>query len=112
MSGADFTPEVEFSRPSGTVEEPFALILRSAATNAVIRYTVDGSFPTETNGIYGGPITISNVVQVRARAFAPGLLPSAPHSETLPDADQFQGECRVSHVLFANHCPDNPQDGQ
>src|SRR4030095_14958879 len=81
-SGAGFTPEVEFSRASGPAEQPFQLTLRSAHTNAVIRFTTDGTFPTETNAIYSGPLTITNIVQVRARAFAPGLLPSAPRSET------------------------------
>ncbi|WP_304062870.1 chitobiase/beta-hexosaminidase C-terminal domain-containing protein [Pedobacter glucosidilyticus] len=38
--------------------------------NTTIRYTTDGSLPTATNGtIYTGPITISNSVTLKARAF-------------------------------------------
>lgn len=84
-SGAGFAPDVTFSRPSGPIEQPFNLTLACEAANAVIRFTMDGSFPAETNKAmftYSAPITISNIVQVRARAFAPGLLPSAPRSET------------------------------
>ncbi len=85
VSGAGFTPAVRFSRPSGTAVQPFELTLNCAAPDSVIRFTMDGSFPAETNAAlltYTGPISISNIVQVRARAFAPGLLPSAPGSET------------------------------
>ncbi|MSU35684.1 MAG: hypothetical protein EXS36_11350 [Pedosphaera sp.] len=84
-SGAGFTPAVRYSHPTGTALQPFQLTLDCPAIDAVIRYTRDGSFPAESNAnllSYTGPITISNVVQIRTRAFAPGLLPSAPKSET------------------------------
>ncbi len=82
ISGAGFTPEVEFSRATGPVEQSFELTLRSADTNAIIHFTTDGTFPGAGSPIYTQPLTITNIVQVRARAFAPGLLPSAPRSET------------------------------
>lgn len=84
-SGDGFAPEVGFSRSTGPFLRPFLLTLTTPAPNAVIRLTLDGSFPSETNTrllTYTGPIPITNTVQVRARAFQTGLLPGSPASET------------------------------
>lgn len=85
VAGDGFTPPVVFSRPTGPFLQPFALTLSCAATNAIIRYSLDGTFPSATSAssfTYTAPLNISSLIQVRARAFAPNLLPSAPHSET------------------------------
>jgi hypothetical protein len=45
--------------------------------NATIRYTTDGSFPTETNGtIYTGPFTVNETTTVKSRAFMSGRVAS------------------------------------
>ncbi len=83
--GDGFAPDVRFSKPSGPFLQPFLLALATPAPNAVIRFTLDGSFPGETNTrllTYSGPIPITNTTQVRARAYQNGLLPGAPASET------------------------------
>ncbi len=50
----------QFSPERGLYAAPFMLTLSSDATGAVIRYTTDGSLPTDTGGqIYSGPILIS-----------------------------------------------------
>lgn len=65
---------VRFSRSSGTFAAPFALSLSNDAPGAVIRYTLNGSTPTATNGAsYAGPINIAATTRVRAAAFAAGL---------------------------------------
>ena len=38
--------------------------------------------PTDVSPVLAGPLAITNTVQVRARAFAPGLLPGPMHSES------------------------------
>jgi alpha-mannosidase len=53
-----------------------AVTLTSPNPGAVIRYTLDGSAPTETSPRYGGPLALSESATVTARAFAPGLDPS------------------------------------
>ncbi len=64
---------VEFSRDSGFFTEPFVVTLFSATSDAVIRYTLNGSAPSATNGfIYGGPIAINGTTRVRAVALADG----------------------------------------
>ena len=80
--GAGFSPKVEFSRNGGTFTSPFPLELWTSSTNAEIRFTLDGSAPTDASSLYGGPVSLTNTVQIRTRAFAPGLLPGALHSES------------------------------
>ena len=65
-----------------------SLYFNTATTGAVIRYTLDGSEPTEGNGIaYTNPLVLTQSfdktgVVVRARSFAPGLLPSKTRTHT------------------------------
>ena len=80
-SGPGFAPEVRFSWPGGTFIAPFALQLFSASTNTVIRYTLDGTLPTKSSSVFGGPLQITNSLQVRARSYQDGLLPGPPQSE-------------------------------
>lgn len=73
--GPGFAPEVEFSRIGGAFTAPFEL--RLSAPGAVVRYTLDGSVPTAQSPAYdpAAPLSIASSTRVRARAFAPGLLP-------------------------------------
>jgi hypothetical protein len=80
--GAGFTPEPEFSQAGGTFVTPFSLGVSVPVSGAVIRYTLNGTVPTDVSPILAGPLAITNSVQVRARAFAPGLLPGPMHSES------------------------------
>ncbi len=86
--GEGFAPEVVFSVSSGTYTGTLEVQL-SAATNApvpigtVIRYTVDGSMPTETSAVYSAPLRFTNLaVRLRARAYSSGLLPGDLRGET------------------------------
>lgn len=47
--------------------------LSSPNPGAAIRYTLDGTEPTESSPRYEGPITIRETTTLRARAFAPGM---------------------------------------
>jgi len=65
--------KVEFSRDSGFITEPFTVTLSSATADAVIRYTLNGSVPSATNGVtYSGPIAINGTTRLRAVALAQG----------------------------------------
>lgn len=57
-------------------EEPFTLTVRAAADGAVVRYTTDGSYPTENSPEFPASLTISSNCVVRAASFQAGLLPS------------------------------------
>ncbi|MFT3784084.1 MAG: chitobiase/beta-hexosaminidase C-terminal domain-containing protein [Nibricoccus sp.] len=66
-----FTPE------AGTFSSAQAVTISSATAGAIIRYTIDGSIPTETNGeIYTGPITIATTTTVMAVAYQAGYTSS------------------------------------
>jgi len=80
--GAGFSPKVEFSRNGGTFTASFALELWTASSSPAIRFTLDGTVPTDTSTLFASPINITNSVQVRARSFASGLLPGPLHSES------------------------------
>src|SRR5439155_17002161 len=88
--GPGFAPEIKFSRSGGTFLGPFTLELSTASSNAVIRYVLvtnrvsaaGTNIPTASSPIYTEPIAVTNTIQVRARAFAPGLLPGSPRSES------------------------------
>jgi hypothetical protein len=81
-SGRGFAENVSFSRPSGSFLEPITLALSSGRTNAVIRYTLDGTLPTARSPVYEKELWLTNSACVRARAYQEGLLPGPPQSET------------------------------
>jgi len=95
---ARFLPAVKFLADGGTFIDPFPLEFYTTSSNATIRYTLDGSAPTESAAVYSGPFSISNTVQVRARAFVPGLLPGPLHSESfvllIPTSSTSVRTCR------------------
>jgi len=70
-------PEPHFSVSRGLFNAPFGLLLTSALPGATIRFTTDGSEPTEFNGQeFFSPLQITDTAFVRAAVFAPGYLPS------------------------------------
>lgn len=86
--GVGFAPDVELSPRSRayttTVELTATPVSDGGAVPAgtVVRYTTDGSLPTATSPVWAGPRVLSNqAVQVRVRAFAPGLLDGRPRTE-------------------------------
>ena len=80
VSAAGRVEDTQFSMGRGIYETSFAVEITSATSGATIRYTMDGSAPTEGidgNGIeYSGPITISETTVLRAAAFKTGFFPS------------------------------------
>ena len=78
-----------FTPPPGPDDPPLSVTL-SASAGAQIRYTLDGSEPSADSALYAGPLALSNVTVVRARAFREGWTPSAVASAEYrfdPDRD-------------------------
>ncbi|MFV2069165.1 MAG: chitobiase/beta-hexosaminidase C-terminal domain-containing protein, partial [Pirellulales bacterium] len=68
---------VDFSVGRGFFEAPFQVELSSDLAENTIRFTTDGSLPTEDQGAeYAGPITIDGTTTLRAAAFRSEFLPS------------------------------------
>jgi hypothetical protein len=75
---------VNFSVSRGFFDQPFSLLLTTPTIGATIRYTTDGSLPTETTTgtTYTKPLTIDHLTTVRATAFATNSLPSLVQTHT------------------------------
>ncbi len=78
----------DFAPPGGFHSGAVTLALSSETPGAQIRFTTDGSEPTESNGdVYSAPLTLNAIHSrkghvVRARAFSPGQIPSNTKTHT------------------------------
>lgn len=69
--------------PSGTHTGSFVVTLETTSEGAAIRYTTDGSQPTDTHGtLYTAPVTLHTTTTVRAISYGGGWLTSAESSAT------------------------------
>lgn len=74
---ADIVAAVDFSYGRGFYDTPLLVELSTLTPDAIIRYTIDGSQPTETHGIvYAEPVGIDTTTTLRAVATKPNFLPS------------------------------------
>jgi hypothetical protein len=72
-----------FTPGGGTYSSAQTVTIGTTTTGATIRYTVDGSAPSETNGtIYTGPIVISSNTTLKAIAYKSGMTDSTVSSAT------------------------------
>lgn len=63
-------PRVTAREPRGLCDAPFSLKFTTGSKDAVIRYTLDGTAPTFTNGdVYATPLKVSKTTLLRAAAF-------------------------------------------
>ena len=77
--------DTQFDVDRGIYEDPFELIITSVTPGATIRYTLDMSEPTMSNGqtyVPGSPIAISSTTCLRARAYIDDWLPSNIDTQT------------------------------
>ena len=74
FSGISESPQ--FSHLGGTFTSSFSLGLTVSSAGAQIRYTLDGTKPTEKSRRYTGSILISNTVEVTARVYETSKAPS------------------------------------
>jgi hypothetical protein len=104
------------NRPSGLIQEDFMLELTLDGDSGEIRYTLDGSEPLEDSSLYTGPIPVTTIsaTQVKARSFAPDLLPSPTVTlvYTALDASLFDFNSNLPLVIvetFGAEIPDEPK---
>ena len=72
-----------FNPPAGVYTNQVPVSLGSTTNGATIRYTVDGTTPSETNGtLYTTAISVTATSTIQAIAFAPGMVDSAVSSAT------------------------------
>jgi uncharacterized repeat protein (TIGR03803 family) len=84
VSASSYTLQVAaptFSQLSGTITSTQSVSISSGTAGAVIRYTTDGSTPSETNGtIYSAPVSISANTTLQAIAYKSGMADSTVSS--------------------------------
>lgn len=56
--------------------EPIAVVLATTTSGAEIRYTLDGSEPTEASALYAAPVPVDRSLTLKAKGFKPGAAPS------------------------------------
>lgn len=90
-------PKPDVSHKRGWYDAAFTLTLSNTLPGTTIRFTTDGSVPTETSGtVYHEPMAVSSNLVLRAIAYRAGHLPSEVLTHTYLFAD---------HVLRQ---PNNP----
>ena len=81
---ADFAwvKDTKFDIDRGFFTAPFDVTITTATPGATIRYTTDGSAPTEMSPAYTGPIHMTTTTTLRAKAFKTGFQPSNVDTQT------------------------------
>jgi hypothetical protein len=78
-----YVPDTKFSVDRGFYDVPFSVAITCEMTNAVIRYTTNGTMPALDNGyVYSAPLRISSTTVLRAAAFAQWFEPSKADTHT------------------------------
>ncbi|MBN2328617.1 MAG: CotH kinase family protein [Candidatus Omnitrophica bacterium] len=80
VSGSAAPPE--FSLEGGVYNQPQTIMLTSSMEGSEIRYTLDGSAPTQISDLYTQPIVIDQTTPIRARTFLHGYSPSVIRTNT------------------------------
>ncbi|MCB5284209.1 MAG: chitobiase/beta-hexosaminidase C-terminal domain-containing protein [Candidatus Cloacimonetes bacterium] len=94
--GSENAATPTFDPPAGVYGQAISVSISSATAGATIRYTTDGSTPTETSTQYTNPIPLSTNTTLKAIAFATGFDPSyvATASYIFPEVVQNMTQLR------------------
>lgn len=73
-----FAARPSVNQPAGFYQGAVTVALSTVEPGGVIRYTTDGTEPSETSSVYTAPLTLSQTTLLKAATFSsnPGLLPS------------------------------------
>ncbi len=102
--GLDLEDQAATARPSiapggGDFEKPQLVTMKCATPDSVIRYTLDGTLPTEKTGIiFSKPFTIEKNAMLTAVAFSEKLAPSPAVLSTLWVGKQPHAAMNSFHV--------------
>ncbi len=80
--GGDLAARPVASVAGGFFSNSFEVSLTTATPGAEIRFTLDGSEPSANAALYLSPIQVAATTTLRAKAFAPGKLPSSAMTHT------------------------------
>lgn len=77
LSGLLSAPTLAATSPLSSIYSASQIVTLNEIPGAILRYTLDGSEPTETSASYSGSITVNATATVKVRAFKTGYPPSA-----------------------------------
>jgi hypothetical protein len=109
VSGLFFDPQVPvappvFSPMTGTYVGAQAVTISTATPGASIRYTTDGSTPSETAGtVYSGPITVSSTATINAIAYLTGIPDSAIAAGSYTIASSYSSSWGNRKLITVDH---------
>lgn len=83
----DALKKPDIDEESKVFEGRLSVALSHSNADATLRYTLDGSVPTERSTLYSEPILIESSAQLSVRAFHPTLAPSKIVSKAFIQAD-------------------------
>jgi len=82
-AGNGWVDDTKFSVKRGFFTDPFTVEIVTSTEDASIRYTTDGSTPSDSKGtLYTGPIAISKTTTLRAMAYKSGWSPTDVDTQT------------------------------
>ncbi len=96
-----FVADTRFSVDRGFFAAPLSVAITTATPGATIRYTTDGSWPSESHGtLYTGPVPITRTTPLRALACKPGHRPANVDTQTylFPDDIVTQNAANTQSV--------------
>jgi hypothetical protein len=91
-----------FSPPGGSYGGTQSVAIASATSGATIRYTQDGSTPSASSPIYGGPVSVSTSRTLKAIAMKSGMTTSAVATATYTIGTPQAGDGRFP-IVFVNN---------
>ena len=102
-----------FNVDRGLFDQPFALVLSSTEPGVTIRYTLDGTEPTEAGGLLSrGPLWITNTTVLRAAVFSTNSLPSVTVTHTYLFLEQIVRQSNRPPGFPTNWGPNNGFPGR
>ncbi|MFC1538491.1 CotH kinase family protein [Candidatus Latescibacterota bacterium] len=77
-----YAEDVTVSIPGGLYDTGVSVEFSTDSGSSVIRYTLDGSEPSDSSTVYTTPISIDSTTVVRARTFETGMFPGKINTNT------------------------------
>lgn len=94
--GSAQAPEIEVDGFAGRT--PAHVTCKTVTPGAKIRYTLDGSEPTESSTLYAGPVAVDHACTFRAVVFADGIKPSPSAAAAIRKAPGAEGSIGINFV--------------
>ncbi|MGJ8640859.1 MAG: lamin tail domain-containing protein [Opitutaceae bacterium] len=90
---------ISASPARGFYDSTISVTLSNPTPSTTLRYTTDGSEPTESSPLYAGPISISSTTTLRSKAFRTDWKPSLSRTDTYIYASQVANRPKATSTV-------------